>query len=307
MISSVFGKTKPLNLLLFVTVLFAAMLWYFFHLSGTGTVDTTWDTALRCFFLSLFTLFIAEFINRKNLLTKNNHYLLLTLLSFWLSFPLILFHEGMMVSNILVLLAFRRLISLRSGQQVGLKIYDATLWIGFSALLFHWNILFLILVYMAVFLYSQQYYKHLLIPLVALGTVAILYLCYELYLGDGTAWWQGWELTLEFYTDKYQNPSYLLPSITFGILGACGIFSLLADIRKKGILQRLNDYLLLIFLLFTLLLAFISEGLQTSELVFVAFPMSVTIAKFLQKTKRKWLKETLLFLIILIPILRLVL
>lgn len=298
MISSFFGKTKPLNLMLLVFALLALMVSYFFQLRSEDLISVKWPVALRCFLWVLLTFFLAEFINRKNVLTKNNHYMVLILLLFLCSYPQSLFDEPLLISNLFVLLAFRRLISFRSGNQIAIKIFDATLWIGLATLFYGWASLFILMVYLAIFIYSQEYYKNLLIPVVAIFTVLILMYAYSLYFGKLSTQLDRIDFNMAFYLEKYRKPSYLFPTVFYAVYGVWALGSVFSQLRNKGIKSRLGDYMVLICFLLSVLISLVSETLKTSELTYMAFPIAVIMAKHLQAVKRKWIKETILWTMI---------
>ncbi|WP_224485296.1 DUF6427 family protein [Robertkochia aurantiaca] len=301
MISSIFGRTKPINfvLLLLFTIVFVAVFVIFGPIQEPGAIRT--PELLINLLLIIFTVLLIDFINRKNTLSKNNSYISLFYVVFLCMFPRIFLDTNLVVANIFILLALRRLISIRSGLEVENKIFDASLWICAAAFFFSWSILFLIVVYMAIFLYSYQYYQNLLIPLVAVFLVAILAFTYYFMTDHVEAFLDIFRMKPEFNFNKYYEPGYLFPIVFLSGFGFIAVLIYFFKMRSKSSRGRAPGLLVLIHLAVALLVAAFAESPNTSELIFVGFPLSVIFTKYLETVKRKWLKEGLLWLFVIVP------
>ena len=123
------------------------------------------------------SLLLSAFIITKNNLTNNNSYPIIAFIIFvGFLFNNILLSE-IIFAHFLVLLGIRRAISLKSGKQSISKIFDASLWISFSAILFPPSALFLIFLLLAIFIYSRIDLRNVgLIILGALTSILMSYL-----------------------------------------------------------------------------------------------------------------------------------
>ena len=114
MITSVFKKSTQINYS-FIGIL---MVFVFFTYQFQ---DTKWTSSLfeiakkSALLLILFaSLFISNFIVKKNALTKDSAYTILFSFIFLMFFPNVLDNYKLIVSNFFILLAMRRLVSLQT-------------------------------------------------------------------------------------------------------------------------------------------------------------------------------------------------
>ena len=140
MITSVFKKSTPLNFILVVILMLVFFLIYQFQdLTWTNSVGSILKKAGLCIIL-LASVFIANFIVKKNGLSKDSSYTILFYFLFLLFFPSVLNNLNIIAANFFILLALRRLISLQSLKASKEKIFDASLWIFIAALFHFWSI-----------------------------------------------------------------------------------------------------------------------------------------------------------------------
>ncbi|WP_258012195.1 hypothetical protein [Flavobacterium psychrophilum] len=129
MITSVFSKSRPINYILITTLLVLCFLLFQFQ-SNFNTISTL-EIAKKIILLLLLvgSLYITNFITKKNGLSKDNSYTFLLFFVFLILFPKTLSNAALIISNLFVLLALRRLISMQSLITPKEKIFDASFWI----------------------------------------------------------------------------------------------------------------------------------------------------------------------------------
>ena len=129
MITSIFSKSRPINYILTTMLLVICFTIYQFNTSY-NTISG-FEIAKKVVFLVLLigSLFVSNFITKKNGLSKDNSYTFLLFCIFFILFPNTLSNGYLIVSNGLILLALRRLISMQSLITPKEKIFDASLWI----------------------------------------------------------------------------------------------------------------------------------------------------------------------------------
>ena len=122
----------------------------------------------------MFTIFLVNFIVRRNQISETNSYAILFYTLLFVLFPEVLQDNNAIICSFFVLLASRRLISLRSLRNIPQKIFDASIWIMISSLFYDWAILYLIVVFSAIYLYQPKSIRNWLIPVVAFLTLAMI-------------------------------------------------------------------------------------------------------------------------------------
>lgn len=184
MIASLFSKTRPINYALIFLILLSCF--FLYQIKVTTTVFTAKvlleKTAVLA--LILFSFFLINFISLRNALTKNDNYAILIFLIFILLFPTILNNIKIVLSNVFLLLALRRLISLKTLNSPKEKIFDASFWIFLSAIFHFWSILYIVLVFISIIFHTGKDFKNWLLPFVSFLCVWILYIFVSLILFD---------------------------------------------------------------------------------------------------------------------------
>ena len=160
MIASVFSKTRPFN---YLVIGILSLLFFVFKFISIEKPATDWIFyvgQVGLFVLIFSSLAILNFIALKNGLTKNNNYALFLFFIFLLFFSSTLQNKNIVISNFLLLLALRRLISLKSLISTKEKIFDASFWILLAALFHFWSIFYIILVFIAIILHVSSDYRN---------------------------------------------------------------------------------------------------------------------------------------------------
>ena len=153
MIASVFNKTRPFN---YLVIGILSLFFFILKMISIEKPATDWifyAEQFGLFVLIFSSLAILNFIALKNGLTKNNNYALFLFFIFLLFFSSTLQNKNIVISNFLLLLALRRLISLKSLISTKVKIYAASFWLLCAALFHFWSILYNVVVYIVIILH----------------------------------------------------------------------------------------------------------------------------------------------------------
>ncbi|MGV8947450.1 MAG: DUF6427 family protein [Lutibacter sp.] len=302
MIANFFSKTKPATIISIPVVLF---IYYFTATFLLHSEEFSWPFMLnRIGFFTWLILFllIVSFIVKKNKLTRDNSYALLLMVFLLGTFPEAMFAYRIVFANIVLLLAFRKIYSLRSGIDTKLKLFDACFWIGISTLIYSWSIFYLLLVYVGMIIYQKLTVKNLFIPMVGFVTPIIIFLAYCLYFENIAFFYNRftYEISLDF--SLYRSLKLLVPVI---FLVAVLFWSLLKVTPK--IISVRNNFkfswkVLINHLLISAIIVLLVPSKNGSELFFIILPSAVIISNFLQLTKSKILKNLILYAFLLISI-----
>src|SRR5690606_30601877 len=156
MITSIFNKSKPIN---FVIVFFITLLAFLTARANTAIEPLTISSVFRQMGLFLFcyiSILVVNFIVSKHSLTKKSNYEILLYSLFLLAIPQTTLNTNMLFANFFILLSLRRIISLRSFISPEKKLFDAAFWIGIATLFFFWSVLFFVLIFIALLLYTDN-------------------------------------------------------------------------------------------------------------------------------------------------------
>ena len=303
MLTSFFSKSKPINflaVLLFLTV--------FYILANLKLVFNNFQLpvllvklgVLLCFLTGVWVL---NFIAKKNELTKRSAFKIIIFAAFSVSFPEILRDNQVIVANLFVLLALRRIISLRSHKEVQKKIFDATFWICIASLFYFWSILFVVIVYSGILLHTGGYFKNWLIPPVAVFAVFAIATSFDIVVYDTFYTYEDWYQESLYNFSEYQDPSLFIPLSIILALAVWTLFYYFGLMQKASITSRPTYILVLLTLAVSIGIAILSPEKDGSELLFFFVPLAIIASNYFERKSERIFKEILLLVLILMPIL----
>lgn len=299
MIANFFSKTKPINFLL-LSILVAIIFIVAVLKVNLEPLSLFLFTKYGLFlFLSVLTVFILNFIIRKNGLTEDNSLAILFFIFMISYFPNIFANDGLFLSNFILLFAFRRIYSLRSSIETKEKIFDSSFWIGIASLFYIWSFLFILIVYAGIVIFRKTDWRNFVIPLIGIITPVFLSYTYLLAFDDLTRFYELWDFALNVDITTYVQQKMIIPFVLIGSLTLAAIYpttkrSLLAKIDFKATWS-----LLLAHILVSLLVVLISPVKDGSEFLFLFFPLSILFANYLQVIERYWIKESIIYIFII--------
>src|SRR5690554_3305392 len=209
MLTNLFSRSRPIG---YVVIGLMLLITYILHLIS----DLSWLQSSSIiieksllFIMVVFSVLLIQFITVKNYLAVNNLYSLYLYACFLILFPTFYDDAQLIIANLFVLLALRRIISLQTLNDPKIKIFDASLWIFFAALFESWTILYFVMIYIAIIWYANEDYRNWIIPFVALLTVTILFYTYTLIThGDILLFWKdnfNIGFNFNYFDSVYQN------------------------------------------------------------------------------------------------------
>ena len=310
MLTSFFGKSNPINfLILSLFILFG----FIGHFIITQPIGYNWGVILNysaCLIICVFSMLLVDFIIRKNALTRLNTFGILFFTCFLFMFPAMLLDKSILISNLILLLAFRRILSLKTERNLEKKILDASIWISIAALFYTYSILYFVILFASIFRKTHTTYKHLLIPFVGFLSVFICLTAYNSLVNGSFDWFYQIELGISKDFSAYNSFEIIIPlSLFLSLLIWAGIHRIykLPTIPKKW---RPNYLLMLLIAAASIIVVLSSPQKTGAELVFLIAPTAIIVANYIEESDsrhkkgndNKWFKEGLLWLVIVLPI-----
>lgn len=300
MIANFFKKTKPIHAI-FIGVLFLA--YYILEILIIEKPIFSLGLGLKkvgflFFFLVLF--FLIRFINRKNQLSELNSYVLLILAILFGIFPNTMEIHNIFYAHFFLLLSFRRIYSLKSNKNIKGKLFDSALWIGVATLFYSWSMLFLILLFVAIFVRKKQEIRNLIIPIV--GYLAPLFIVFTYYfLTDNTfTFYQ--KLTFDYsfsFIGLTPINIYVLIGLIIFLLLAISIVSIKINSLKNDL--KPSWTLIIIHFLISISLIVIAPQKNGSEMLFLFLPSAVISANLLQLIDKMIVREVIVISFLMVP------
>jgi len=295
MLSTFFSTSRPVHYLMMFIIVVTTVL-----ITILGDPQRHW-WELITILIVLGSLALVEFIVSKNDLTSSSSYVLWCATILYLTYLVFDVQLHVITALFFILLAIRRLLSLRTGHSIIKKIFDATFWIAIATIFFHWSALLYLLVYVSIFLYVRNDFRHWATPLIAMGCVWMLLFTYD-YVWDNhmiSSIWQSYSSSYVWNKSVFQGQEFIL--FTLIILSVIGLFiyiSKLIDIQQS---VRPRFTIMTFMGLCGIALFFIDfESFSYGGYLFLLLPLSVFIARAVNAIKHKIFKEILLWIPILL-------
>ena len=301
MLTSFFNKSRPENTIVILVYMTIGFILVSINSYNGGFSGVYLFKVIGVWALYIFTMLGLNFISQRNKLTGRTSYKILLFSGFTLLFPEALTNPRIVVSGVFIMLALRMIFSLRSGKHMERKIFDASLWIGVSTLVYFWSHITVLVLIVALISYGRNNWRYWLIPGLAFVAVIILTTCYVLYIDEDIDYILGGiqEVSLDF--TKYSEIKVLLP-VTF--VSAFFLWTIGAFIKGSAttsIALRTIYILIFFFAITTLMIVFVASDKNGQEWYFFAIPLSIMASIFFENASSKWIPETLLWIIVLLP------
>lgn len=298
MITSVFRKSTPLNFsLVVILILVFFSIYHFQDLSWLNSfLQLSKKGVLFCVIIA--SVFITNFIVKKNGLSKDSSYTILFYLLFLIFFPSVLDNLNLLLSNFFVLLALRRLISLQSLKASKEKIFDASLWI-FLATLFHfWSIIFIFLVFISIIFHVSRDYRNWILPFIAFFVAGILFMLFatvfKLDFVDYIVNSVQINLNIDYFTNNYQNGALSI----YATIALFFLVSMFATLSNRPQILHTSFKKIIAFFFIGAAVFVISANKSNDLLLFTVAPLAMMATSHIEIPQEKLKQEMVLFVLI---------
>ena len=221
--------------------------------------------------------------------------------------PEALLNSKILLANLFVLLALRRIVSLRTQKDIKKKLFDAAFWITVASLLYFWSALFFILIFAALILYTILDVKNWMIPFVGLLSVLIIAASYMIVMHlDFENYWNGL-INFSFDFTPLNSKRIIIASTLLFSYGTWAAFYFMKNLKNKSKTSRPSAILVIISSLIALVIIAIAPNKNGSEFLFLFAPLAIIMANYLETIEEKWFREGLIYGLILVPIITLML
>ncbi|MFC6097418.1 DUF6427 family protein [Flavobacterium qiangtangense] len=303
MITSIFSKSRPANYIIITTLLVVC---YFLYLQNFPESLQTLEgigAKLALLLVLVGSLFIINFVTKKNGLSKDNSFAFLFFFSFLILFPTTLGNTDLILSNFFILLALRRLISLQSLLTPKEKIFDASLWIFVASIFHFWSILFILIVFVSILFHVSRDYRNWVLPFIAFFSVGVIGLMYALTfdksLIDSIIDSAYIDFNFNYFTNNYQNFAlslYVVIALFFFVTQALSVPS------KPLNMQSSYKKIIVAFILGAVVFL-ISSDKNNSMMIFTFAPVAIMATNQVEAMQINWMKETVVYVIVICSLL----
>lgn len=302
MLTSFFGKSKPINFILLSCVLLVG--WFVALYKNHVTAFTATEIAknIGVYLGILFLMLLLDFVLRKNDLSKNNTYGIFFLSFTIAAIPFVFKDIHIVIATVLLLLSLRRIFSFSSERNKQKKILDASIYIALAGLFYFYALLFFIVLYIALIRRISSEIKNLFIPVLGFASVFILTTTFYYIIEDSFAWFYtiNYSINLDFRT--YNSIAILIP-LTIVVtcivwMGAKALITL-PVIPKK---ERPNKFLLIVVMLVSIVIVLLTKVRTGAEILLLIPASAMLFSTYVQHSKEFVFKEIILWVFLVLPI-----
>lgn len=307
MLANFFGKSNPVNLvlifLLFLGFYSAAL---FSINTGIEINSTLLLDSLYIIGLSLLLFFFFNFILSKNKLTLFNSYGFLFFVLLFGFFPKTMLDKQEIFLNVLLLIFLRRVYSLRSSKSILKKMFDSGFWLGVLFILEPFTVLFGALIIIATFLFQKINFRTILIPVLGFIVPVFCYFAYCFWFDQVDKFLALFYLYTEYDFSMYVNGTLYVSILFISILTVISIILKTPKVFLISGNYRKYWTLILVNLLISILMIVFSNNPNGSEFIYTFFPVAVILTNWVEGIKRTFVKDLLLVICILFPVVLLI-
>ncbi len=302
MISSIFGKTKPINFIIVLSFLFVTY-WIVHFLLFDKTYDLYEIVFQMLIFAVLaFSIFVIDFIVKRNKITAPNSFAILFYALLILVFPETLADRNAVFCSLFLLLATRRLISIRSLKNIKPKVFDATLWVMVSSLFYEWAVLYLVLVFLAIYIYEPKNIRNWMVPFAGVFTVFMIAYCILVLSNNSEFLVNHYQFQFDFnvtYFSKWFNSTKL---VIYVLLTVFAIIFAFLKLGKAGLGQIVTMRLIGFSFVLGVILKVLTSSTDVYPIMVTFFPASVFITNYVESIKKPNIKEVVLIVSVFVPL-----
>jgi hypothetical protein len=303
MISSFFGKTKPINHIIILSFLFVFYWIFYFLFTNDSTAPEVLAINSLVLAVLLLSVFVVDFIIKRNKMTASNSFAILFYALLIVVFPETLADNNAILCSFFLLLATRRLISIRTLRNIKLKIFDATLWVMAASLFYEWAILYMALIFAAVYIYEPKNIRNWMVPFAGIFTFFMIIQGFLILAHYPEFFREHYHYTFAFDLTDYLDwgiSSKLLVYLTLTFMTI--VFSFL-KLGKSGLGKIVTMRLIVLSFIIGIFLKILASSPNDHPLMVTFFPSAIFLTNYVESIKKPRIKEIVLMSMVLLPLL----
>ncbi|MBT8184918.1 MAG: hypothetical protein KJN76_08755 [Eudoraea sp.] len=301
MISSIFGKTKPINYIIVLVFLF--VFYWVVHFLVYQRSYPIEELLLQTVALGmlLFSIFVVNFIVKRNQITGTNSFTILYYALLVVVFHPVVLDNNAILCSFFLLLAHRRLISLKSLKDIKLKILDASLWVALASIFYDWALIYFVLIFAAIYFYEPKNIRNWLIPFLGTFTVGIILFSFLIIMNQEKIMSDHYRFAFSFDINFFaywgNSSKMVIYTVFVMIVGLWAFFRL----GKLGMGRIMTMRLIAISFAIGIVLTLLKTSEQSFPVMITFFPASILLTKYVEVIKKINIKEIALMISVFLP------
>ena len=297
MITRFFKISKPFHYILFL--LATTFIFFTQHGNKIWTVNAAEGLKVGITFLCfLLSVFLLVFIITKNRLTQNNSFAAFYFCLFIFLFPDSINNYEIVTSNMFMLLAFRRIISMSTKTNLKKKYFDTGLWLCIAVFFYSLSALYIIPFLATILLWRTDRFKHFIVFILGISSVLFINLLLSIIFNVSAPEIAFKDLKLSFDFLSFSSFQLKFSFFVFFTLAGCSAIKIINETILKNNPSRPLFIIILLIFFSSIMMALISNIHVPQNFLFSFFPISVIAANFTQDEKSNWISNLIIVIII---------
>jgi hypothetical protein len=211
-----------------------------------------------------------------------------------LFFPSIIDNINLVLSNLFILLALRRLLSLQSLTASKEKIFDASLWIFVASLFHFWSIIFIVLVFISIMFHVASDYRNWILPFIAFFAVGIIFTFFSLafdinaieYINKSVKT----SFEINYFSNNYQNAALSI----YATVALFFVISMFASLSSRPLVLHSSFKKIVASFFIGVLIFLVSSNKSNDLLIFTIAPLAMMATAHIELPQLKLKQEFVL-------------
>ena len=302
MLTSFFASSKPVHSIVVILYMITAFVIGNMEMILTGFTLQKIGIFLGSLLMYILAIVLFNFIVRKNELTGGSAYKLLLFATFTAAIPMVFVYPRILCAGVFVLLAIRRLMSLRSGLAIERKLYDASFWLTVATFCYFWSAIFFIPLFLGIFLYARTSWRYWLVPILGILTILLFMSCYVLYIESDQSYILDYVDEISFDFSRYGKLEVLIPLSFLSTVFLWGVWKYVAIMNAMAFSQRASYMLTISLALAALVIVLFSPDKSGAEWYFFIPALTIIASNYIEQSEGLVFKEFLLCIAVILPI-----
>ncbi|MFK5971674.1 MAG: hypothetical protein QM485_00150 [Flavobacteriaceae bacterium] len=218
-------------------------------------------------------------------------------------FPETLADDKAVLCSFFLILATRRLISIRSLKGIKLKIFDATLWVMASSVFYDWALVYILLVFVAIYMYEPKNIRNWIVPLVAILTFFAIGYALLILTDDKEFITRHYQFTFDFNIAYFLNWGDSSKLMVYVVLTLFAIVYSFLKLGKSGLGKIVTMRLVVLSFIIGIGLKIVVSSEDMDPIMVTFFPAVIFMTNYIEAIKKPKIKEAVLLATIVVPIL----
>lgn len=298
MIANFFNKAKPIDSVILIIMLLVLYFLSQYEIQIHSYSFSFFVQRISEVLLIITLFFIFNFIIVKNKLTLTNNFALLFIcLGFAVFYPLLSMPK-LLLSQLFLALAFRRIYSLRTSMAASQKVFDSAFLIAVSSFFYFENSFFLLLLFIALLVFQKTNWRYFVIVIIGFVLPYFLVYVYALAFNSFSFFNSLVNVKLIFNTALIKHVAYFITADVIFLTGCLAfIVKTIKTSEFSNEFRSLWSLVLAHFILATVLI-FTGKTFSLEKTVYIIFPYGVIMANYIQTIQKNGFKESVVYLFI---------